>query len=352
MPGPDKHTRSARSPGHPALLSGTGLLLALFLLFCGEGEAFPFPFRTFSAGDTVPAAGFVEHRGKQHLSLADLNGQDFLAVFWGADLPEKKERSILILRQVRDLTDFFQANNIRVLSVNIQGDSSETIDEVLGQTGGGPVFVDPSREVYGILGVYVMPTLLLVDKNGKAVVGLGFGHSSVARMKGEIEILRGKKTLAQVEEELHPTMIEKSPQEKQANQHLNFGLVMQKRGRVDVAVREFESALALAPDLTPALIALGCLYLETGNPAKAEETINSALALAPASLEARICAARLGKPEQAGPALEKLLAENPQRAQIAYLLGRLREDAGQTRQAAEYYRRAYELLKAERDSDQ
>jgi tetratricopeptide (TPR) repeat protein len=298
-------------------------------------------------------ASFSEYQNTQPLSLTDLKGQDFLVVFWGADLPEKRERSILILKQIQELRPFLQQRNIRLLSINVQGDSSATIAGVQQEINDSdPVFIDSSGESYGALGIYVMPALLLVDKTGLVVAGLGYSHNSVARLKGEIEILRGEKERVQVEDELQPKMVEQTPQEKEADQHLNFGQIMRRKGRSDSAIREFSRALALVPDLAPAIIALGCLSLETGDTARAEKLIGQALVLTPDSLPARICLARLtagqDRPEQARIALERLLAENPHVAEIAYHLGKLQEDQGQTRQAAQYYRRAYELLRTER----
>jgi len=351
------HRQQPRPPGHRFCLAGLTLLLFLLTLLCVEGQALSFPFRNFAHGDPVPLASFSEYQNAQPLALTDLKGQDFLAVFWGADLPEKRARSILILEQLLELTPFLQQRNIRLLSINIQGDSNATIAEVLQESNdSGPVFIDPNGESYGALGIYVMPALLLVDKTGRAVAGLGYSHSSVARLKGEIEILRGEKTLAQVEDELQPKMVARSPQEKEAAQHLEFGQIMSRKGRIDPAIREFTRALALVPDLSPAAVALGCLSLETADTARAEETISRALVLAPDSLRARICLARLtarqGRPEQALAALTRLLAENPHVAEIAYQLGKLQEDQKQAQQAAQYYRRAYELLRAERAARQ
>lgn len=356
MPGPQQTNRPSLSPSRPwALFTSLVLSLAFFTFPGGEGNALSFPFRTFASGDPVPAAAFSEYSSNQTLSFADLKGEDFLAVFWGADLPEKKEHSILILKQIQEQAHFFQERNIRVLSINIQGDSSETIADVLRQSGGsGPVFIDPGRESYGSLGIYVMPTLLLVDKTGTTIAGQGYSHNSVDRLKGEIEILRGEKNRDQVEEELQPSNREIPLQQKQADSHLNFGRIMEKKGRINSAIREFEQALALVPELPSALIELGCLYQKAGNTAQAEETINKALALAPGSLRARICAAqlmsRLGKTAQAKNALERLLAENPHLAEIPYQLGKLHEDQGQAEQASQYYRRAYEVLQAERSA--
>ncbi|OGR02888.1 MAG: hypothetical protein A2511_08535 [Deltaproteobacteria bacterium RIFOXYD12_FULL_50_9] len=334
---------------HSLFIVYAAVILAACIVLCDDCVAFSFPFRTFGEGDLVPAAEFVEYNNKQVQSFAGLKGKYVLAVFWGADIQEKREHSILLLKQLNTLESFFKDRNITLLSVNIQGDVAETIADVLKQSGSsGKVYIDPSQQAYASLGIYVMPALLFIDKSGKAAAGFGYSRNSVAHLKGEIEILLGEKTKAQVEEDLNPKVVEKSGDEKQAIHHLNFAFVLLKRGMTDQAIREFEKAIELEPNSAQAAAEVGCLYLETGDLAKAEVSLAKGLALAPDSLRAKMCSAQLearrGNMVRALASLEKLLIENPNTPRIRYLIGRLLQEQGQSPKALKYYREAYETL--------
>jgi len=337
-----------------SLLPHLAAIITVIFVFFNDCAASSFPFRTFDVGDAVPTAEFVEYNGKQNQSIAALKGKNILAVFWGADITEKKEHAVRILKQLNEAAQFFQERNITIFSVNIQGDGSDIITDVLKQSGSTvQVYIDPTQQAYSTLGIYVMPTMLLVNQSGKVVAGFGYSKNSVEHIKGEVEIMLGKKTRAQIEEELNPKVVQKSQEESQAIHHMNFASVMLKRGQVDAAIREFEKALALEPNLAPAMTELGCIYLETGDLAKAGETINKALTLAPDCVRGQRCAAQLktrqGKIPEGQAELEKLLAANPEIYKIGYTLGRLAEDQGQKSKAAKYYREAYDVLKKQND---
>ncbi len=62
---------------------------------------------------------------------------------------------------------------------------------------------------------------------------------------------------------------------------LNLGLAQQMAGQCGAAVRQFEAAAKLRPDLYPAWVSLGGCYLDLGTPAKAIAPLEKAAALAP-----------------------------------------------------------------------
>jgi len=99
--------------------------------------------------------------------------------------------------------------------------------------------------------------------------GMGYSRDLPKRLKGEMEIMLGEKTRAQIEEELHPKMVEKSAEEKGARSHFNLGKTMIERGQPESAMREFNKAVELEPLMGKALIHLGCLQLDGGKLAEA-----------------------------------------------------------------------------------
>ncbi len=71
----------------------------------------------------------------------------------------------------------------------------------------------------------------------------------------------------------------KGPQKPRT--HFNLGQTYHVRGRLDEAIREYEHALALKPDLYAAYANIGAIYLDRGNLPKGEEMLLKVTQLAP-----------------------------------------------------------------------
>ncbi|MBU1708703.1 MAG: tetratricopeptide repeat protein [Proteobacteria bacterium] len=315
--------------------------------------AYSFPFREFEEGDPVPDVTLQNYeQGKDPISFSKIKGNPFVAVFWGADMPEKMKHAAETLKEVHALAPFLAERNIRLFSVNIQGDVSTIIDTVISQsTDKIPVYLDQDRVAYGTLGVFVMPAVLVVDKDGKVFAGMGYSHDMVDRLKGAIEIMLGEKTKEQVEAELHPEMIEKSAEEKAGNRHLNFGLVLLKRGLQDPAIREFEKALEVNPELNQARIELSCLYLDKGQLDEAQGAISKGLELEPDSLRGKICLGKIklkkGQLADAAADFKAIQNDNPGNHESHYYLGKVYEEQKLLKEAMAEYKLAFEILQKE-----
>lgn len=326
------------------------VLVAVVACVAGSGisVASSFPFRAVELGDTVPDATLTDYKSQASISFAALKGKPVAVLFWGADIDAKKRRSIEALSAFKKLLPFLRERNVSVMTINAQGDSSAVMDEVVGQAGDVPVYVDSAQTLYGQLGIYVMPAFLLIGPDGKVAAGMGYTHDLGDQLRAEVEVLLGEKTREQVELELHPVVVEKSPEEENANRHRNMGMVMARRGIPESAIPEFEAVLKLFPEDAPSLIELGCLYLETGQIEKAGQFLDKGLALAPDSLSGLICQARLmdgrGETKEAVDELRGLLLRNSRDPHLHYVLGTLLEKMGQLDKAVVEYRKGYELL--------
>lgn len=326
------------------------VFLSVFFLNISTLMAEAFPFRGFNEDDPVPD---VTLRGYQDagksVTFSSLQGKPFIAIFWGADLPEKREHAANVLKEVHSLFDFLKERNVQLLSVNAQGDDDANIDEVIRKSGSDiDVYVDPGQKAYATLGIFVMPTVLVVDKDGKASAALGYSHDLQERLKGAVEIMLGEKTPEQVEAELRPEMKEASDQQKGSRRHFDFGMVMLKRGQIDAAIREFAKAVEIDPTMSVAQLQLGCLYLDKNELENAEQAIEKAIAEDPDLLRARICRGELkrqkGMLDDAVQELKNVLAKEPNNFEALYYLGRVYEDQKLAREAAEAYRKAYTLV--------
>lgn len=328
----------------------TFFFLLLFIFNTSTLLAVAFPFREFNVGDPVPDVtlkGFKDEEKK--ISFSELKGRPFVAVFWGADIEEKMDRSVRTLKGLESLSSFLEERQIRAFSVNVQVDEAPVIEKVLRQAQSNfDTFVDQDQRAYAALGIFIMPTILLVDRDGNVTAGMGYSHDVVARLKGEIEIMLGEKTPEQVMAELRPEMKELSEEEKTSRRHMDFGLVMRRRGQLEISIRELEKAIAINPKLTRAHFELGCIYLEKGELEEAEKAFANALESDPGSLRGKICKTKLkreqGKADEAVKDLLVILQEHPDSYDALYTLGLAYEDLNKMQEAMDSYKKAYKSI--------
>lgn len=338
------------------MVRNLNFILRIFIIFIllifntSTLMAVAFPFREFTVGDSVPdvtLSGFKDTQKK--VTFSALKGQPFVAVFWGADIEEKMDRSAKTLQGLETLSSFFQEKKIQVISVNIQGDETPIIEQVINQSQSNvEVYVDQDRKAYASLGIFIMPTILLVDKDGKVSAGMGYSHDVVDRLKGAVEIMLGEKTPEQVMAELRPEMKEASEQEKNSRRHMDFGIVMRKRGQLETSIRELKKAVEIDPNLTQAHFELGCIYLKKGQLDNAEKAFDNALDKDPGSLRGRICKTKLkrkkGLSEEAVKDLLVILQEHPDAYDALYTLGLTYEDLHKMQEAMDSYKKAYNAI--------
>lgn len=328
---------------------------AIFFLFItcsllvSAGAAESFPFRAIEPGDILPGSTVQDNASGKKISLDSLGVQHTVLFFWGGDLPGKKQRAISALNQLQELARFFQERKVQLLVINAQGDPPEISREVAVATGfASPMYTDPEQSAYGALGIFVLPAVLLVDQQGRAVNGFGYGKDMVASLKGEIEILLQEKTRPQVEAELRPQMAEASRETKDGQRHLGLGHAMRSKGQPEAAAREYALAIESNPGLAEAHIALGCIFIDLSRLPEAEKSLAQGMKLQPDALQGEICAARL-KAEQGQVAaaiadLQAMLFRNGRDPGLRFVLGTLHAKKGDHEKAAQEFRRAYEFL--------
>jgi len=318
------------------------LLLSLYTLVAAA-----FPFREFKVGDPVPDVTLAPmEAGKSQITFSGLKGKPFIVIFWGADLPEKIKHSAKVLGEIEGLVPFLNERNIDRYSINVQNDDSAAINEVLNKSKSSiAIYKDENLKAYGALGIYVVPTFLLVDRDGNVAAGMGYSRDLVDRLKGSIEIMLGEKTAEQVAAELRPEMIEASDEAKGSRRHFNYGLVMVKRGQFDAAIREFSKAVEIDPSMSKSHLQLGCLYLRKNDYENAEIAIDKVLEVDPESVRGKICRGellRLKKQlDEADKLLLKVISAHPEKYEAHYNLGRVLEDKKKNKESMESYKKAY-----------
>ena len=323
--------------------------LLIFLCMLGVLQAHSFPFRTIKLGEPVPDVTLSPAQKEAAVTFSELKGKPFVVVFWGADLPEKKKYSGQILGGLEDLATFLDERGVQRYSVNVQNDDAANVNEVISTSNSTiGLYRDDNQSAYEALGLYVIPSVLLVDGKGNVAAGLGYSHDIVDRLKGSIEIMLGEKTEEQVAAELRPEMKEVSAEAKAIKRHYSYGIVMVKRGQVESAIREFTKVLELDPNMTDAHLRLGALYLEKEDLENAEKEINLVLKAKPDSIAGKIHKGELlrrqGQLDEADALLTEIASANPDNFQALYSRGRIAEDRKSDKQAMEQYKKAYHAI--------
>ncbi len=312
--------------------------------------AMAFPFREFNSGDPVPDVTLNRLAGTQgKVTFSSLAGTPFIALFWGADLPRKAEHSTQILSKVGALAPFFHKRHIRLLSINVQGDDPSTIKKIIDNSQSGiEVYADHDRAIYGKLGLFVMPTILLVDKDGVAVAGYGYSPDVVDRLKGAVEIMLGEKPPEQVQAELGPQIQEMSTEEKISRRHMHLGLIMMRRGHLETALRELSKAIEIVPDLVQANYGIGCIYLKLNQLENAEKYLVKADALGADFVDTEVCYGELNRLKgnfgEAIKGLKDILQADPENFKARYILGKVYVDQNRQKEAMSEFKKAYNLI--------
>ena len=326
------------------------VILPILVFTISTLVSFAFPFRELQEGNPVPDVTLTPMEvEKSKVTFSELKGKPFIVIFWGADLPEKIEHSAKVLGEIEELVPFLNERNIQRYSVNVQNDDNAAITEVVSKSKSTiETFKDENLKVYSTLGIFVMPVVLLVDKEGNAAAGMGYSHDLIDRLKGSIEIMLGEKTAEQVAAELRPEMVEATAEAKASRRHFNYGMVMIKRGQFDAAIRELSKAVENDPGMSAAYLQLGCLYLGKNDYENAETAINKVLDADPESVQGRICRGellRLRKQlDEAEKLLQEVISSHPENYKAKYNLGRVLEDKKTNQEAMENYKKAYRSI--------
>ncbi len=328
------------------------ILLTLFIsfhIFLDLGVAESFPFRDLAVGQHLPGGSIVNGTDQTTFPLARLQGHPAVLLFWGGDIEMKKARAIAALAELQGLAPFLAERQIAFKVINAQGDTSDIIDEVVAASGlMAPNYLDPDQKLYGEFGVFIMPAVLLVDKEGVVVAGMGYSRDMTTNLKGEIQVLLGEKTREQIAAELHPVMVQKTKEEKDANRSLSMGGVLVRKGQLDEAKREFQAAVLRNPKLADAFIELGCVEFQLGALEESVRNLEIGLELKPDSLRGEICFAQTtaaqGDVDTALEDLQAMLFRNGRSAELHYVLGTLYEKKEAWVKAAGEFRKSYELL--------
>ncbi len=309
-------------------------------------------FRSVEIGKKVPEIRLKTLEGTD-FTLSSLKGKKVALLFWWAESAEKEKRSLAVISRLEALHQKFKAEGFEFVSIIADPDAREKVKALKNQYGWTHhILLDEKREANAAYGVYIMPTLGLLDQEHRLVKALPFTHSLPDDAEGEVLVAMGKKTRAELEKERRPEGFAASDEKSKARTHLNLGKGLFQKGADENAREQLTKAIQLDTDCGEAYVYLGLIQLRKKEQRDALDLFQKGLTLDPSSRKGHIgtaLALELGNENgKAVRELESLPDNQFDRAEVNYHLGRLYEKEGRKEQALTAYRKALQsIFKAE-----
>jgi len=325
--------------------------LFLFLssfLFGMTSPSFALAFRTLEIGKKVPEIQLKDIEGNE-FTLSSIKGRKVVLLFWGGDSAIKEKRSLSIMNRLEGLYRQLKGDGLQLISIISDPESKEKVKALKQQySWTHHILLDEKREAYGAYGVYIIPTVGILDEEKRLLKSFSFTHSLEEEVEGELLVAMGKKTAEQWEKERHPKEDLLPENKKKAQRHFNLGRNLLEKGSSERAKEEFMKSIQLDPDHADAHIALGMIYLKEKNPKEAIQLFERGIGLNPDSRQGFIGMAlaleSMGENLKAIEKLEGLLKKGQEMPEIHYHLGRLYEKQGQKEHALSEYKKALQSI--------
>ncbi len=325
-------------------------ILSLLLLFLAPAYASSaFPLRILELGSAVPPFTLPTLGGGE-ADVLGADGEITVILFWGTDSEGMRTRGLELLRTLQTVGETYREQGVVVRSVNVDKDNREALNQLVTENGiTVPVLLDVNEELYGTYGLFIFPSVAIVDRDGTLKTAVGYTHNLSEIVDGEVQVMLGLKTAEELEKEVHPEdMIEPPENVKKAIRRLNLGRKLVETRFPDMAGREFQKAVELDPENAEAHAELGAFYVHQGELDKALGELTLALGLLPESKKAHFALGalyrRTGESGKAIAELQRVLELDPTHAEALKELGAAYEDTGQIEQALEQYRKALSMI--------
>lgn len=300
-------------------------------------------FRHLKEGEPPPGFTLNDLEDRSH-SVADYRGRVLLIIYWRLG----QDRSLDALKALKVIGEQFKNQPLSILSVTKDANNISSLKETKKSLDlSFPILLDSKEEVYSQFGVFVFPSTALIDKKGiyryhyggfrddfrdviskQVNVQLGFTPGEAMQVKGDEQSLL------------------LTDEQKKAQNHLNLGKTLKKRGMDEKSLEEFTKAVELDDANPDAQVYLGFALLDIKEVDQALGHFNRAMELDPKSTDAKIGLGRAyrmkGETDKALQVLQAELGLYPDAAIIHLELGEVYESMGKHEGALKHYKAAAE----------
>ncbi len=256
-------------------------------------------FLYVGGNDPLPPLRFQSVSSGDMRDFNRISKQPLILVFLGVDIDSKRERAIEVLGDLQASLPFYRQRNVELAAVFVQPEQVSYIHEVVEAAQiGFPAYVDNGNQSFEKLGVYVMPSILMVRGGGIIHEGFGYTRNLAELLTSEVQVMLQEKTREEADADLHPRIVERSTEQRRARLDFNYALNLAQRQEIDLALEKLKMALDKDPEFVPALVEQGCLLVQKKRFQEAEVFLDRGLALAPDFPRALACKVELKNKEE------------------------------------------------------
>jgi len=319
-------------------------LLALIGIFAAPAGA----VTNLTRGADAPPITLNDMGGAE-LSTAKLRGQVIVLVF-GEAYHEKTRQACqeldALLRDPR-----LREQTITPLLIVTQRVTAEDLKNYAADKLPSSILHDAARSAFGAYQVAVMPSAVVIDRQGKVVHAIaGLSERFSDTITDSLLLAAGKLSPEKFEQSLAGQTAAASEQSIRAERIALLAKQLASRGLDDMAVEKYTEAFKLDPTLLPAHQQLGMLLLRQRRLAEAEKEFRTVLAGNAKSMQATLGLAYVqtlrggAELNEAERSVRDILAKNPAQSRAHYLLGLILEQKHKPEDAAASFKKAAQLL--------
>ena len=212
---------------------------------------------------------------------------------------------------------------------------------------------DAERKTFGTYQVAVMPSIVIIDRDGRVVHAIAGMIPRLADLLTDSLLFAcGKLNADTLERSLAPAAAstQSSEEDLRAERTALLARQLMRRGLDEMAAEKYQEALKLNSGLLSAHLDLGTLFLKHQRLAEAEKQFRTVLAGDANSLQANLGLAFVqtmrggSELDEAEKTVRALLVRSPAQPRGLYLLGLIQERRGKPEDAAASFKKSSELL--------
>ena len=290
---------------------------ALVTLWCAA-PSISAAFKNVQVAQTPPAFTLKDLGGKEWKSEAVYAGKATAVIFWATWSP----RSAEVIRDLEALRAKIGPEKVQVVTINcehpaISAADRDAIGAAAKQIGlSGPVLVDDGLIAFNDYGAMALPSTLVVGADGKVAYILA-GYPTTLRD----ELADAVRKAAGLPTEAEQRPVQEYVPKNHALMYYNLGRQLASKGQEEKAEEQLKLSVEKDPDFKKPRVELGLLYKKTGRTELALAEFQRAKEIDPKDPESLYQLAavslRAGKFAEAGGLFNELLAEFPEREELA-----------------------------------
>ncbi len=318
------------------------------LVLALASPAFGWASRTVEPGDPAPEIVLPDVSG-QELVLSDHRGEAVLLVFWAEKNPVMKGHSWEVLAASEHLRRTYADHGLKVFSIQFPPLGGADREALAAEHGlAMPMLLAPDRSIYSAYGLFLLPTVVLLDRDLRVRELVGYSGKIERKLEGAVALMLGLESETEVRSELQPRHTVASDAKKRALRHFHLGRKFLDKGRLDEALEELGKALAADPESSDALFAQAEIYLRQEKAEEALRLSEAGLDLAPDDRRGIVVNARAleaaGQSAEALEILSEIRGNDRLHAEALAVLGDIHRRAGAKEDALEAFSRALRIL--------